>query len=123
MRVRSADALTGRLGGDAITEIRRHEQRVFRVTDQAYRRAIAGVEDDAVSDGNILQRLRQQCVETILQPDLLGNRLARVLDNVEKHDAANEGSNILIFDHRELRNMLILLRASPTPRFRYVNGV
>ena len=69
-----------------------HEQRVLRVAEEGERRAVAGVEDDAVVGRDVRQRLGQQRVQPLLVEDLLGDRLLRVLDDVEKHDAADEGA-------------------------------
>src|SRR3970282_2117634 len=69
-----------------------HVERVLRITEEGERRAVAGVEDDAVVGRDVRQRLRQQRVQSLLEEDLLGDGLLRVLDHVEKHDAADEGA-------------------------------
>ena len=69
-----------------------HVQRVLRIAEEGERRAVAGVEDDAVVGRDVRQRLRQQRVQSLLEEDLLGDGLLRVLDHVEKHDAADEGA-------------------------------
>jgi hypothetical protein len=44
---------------------------------------------------------------------LLGDRLARVLDNVEKHHAANECPAISICDHRGLTDVWTMDNGMP----------
>jgi hypothetical protein len=42
-----------------LAQRQRHEERVFRIAEEADRRAITRVEDDAVVDGDVLDRLRE----------------------------------------------------------------
>src|SRR5204863_9084091 len=70
----------------------RHEERVFRIAEEADRRAVPGVEDDAVVDRDVLDRLGQVVREARLEADLLGDRLLRIADQVYEHDAADKRS-------------------------------
>ena len=69
------------------------------IAEEADRRAVAGVEDDAVVDRDVLDRFGEVVGEAGLEANLLGDRLLRIADQVDEHDAANERSVGLI-EHR-----------------------
>src|SRR5690606_8949533 len=69
-----------------------YEEGVFRVSEEADGRAVPGVEDDAVVDGDVLDGLRQVVREARLEADLLGDRLLGVPDQVDEDDTADESS-------------------------------
>ena len=71
---------------------KRHEERVFRIAEEADRRAVAGVEDDPVVDRDVLDRFGEVVGEARLEADLLRDGLLRIAHQVDEHDAADEGS-------------------------------
>ena len=85
---RDGSALRGRCYG--VPQRDANEQRILGIADKTDRRAVAGVENDAIVRGDILERLGEQRVELLFEPDLFGNRLPRILDDIDEDDAADE---------------------------------
>ena len=50
----------------AVAHRHRGKERVFRVPHEGHRGAVAGIEDDAVARGHLLERLREHAVEFLL---------------------------------------------------------
>src|SRR5712692_10279019 len=68
----------------------RGKQRVLRIAKEGDRGAVAGVEDDAVALPHLLERGSERLVERLLELQLLGNRLLRILGDVEKQHTADQ---------------------------------
>ena len=98
MRVESSGCVSCGRPGDHVAQPRRDEERVLGIADEADRRAVAGIENDAVVDRDAAQRLGEQRVEAVLELALLDDGLARILDDVDEQNAADQGS-VLEFRH------------------------
>ncbi len=67
-----------------------HEQCILGIAQKVDGNAVAGIENDAIVRDDVANCFRDQCVESILELDLLRNRLLGVLRDVEEQHAADE---------------------------------
>ena len=86
----------GRFLPDQIAHFHADKQRVFRVAQKTQRRAITGIEDEALIGGNIPGRFAQKRVKTVFEFGLLGNRNLGKADDVDKGNTANKSAFALI---------------------------
>ena len=74
----------------ASCQVHRDKQRIFGVVQEVDGDAIAGVENDAMVDRDLPDRVRDARGEPLLDLELLGDGLLGVVDDIQKQDGADE---------------------------------
>ncbi len=86
------DAEAHRQARGALAHRQADDHRVLRVAEEHHRRAVAGVDQHAVAALEQVERFGERVIELLLDLLLLGDRLLRVGDEVEKQHAADQSA-------------------------------